>query len=151
VDTRERYLTRASEGESVDLGVATMRLLARGDATADGFSLAEFSGGEGPWTVPHVHNSTEESFFVLEGGFTFSVGGNDIEARPGDYVRVPRAAVHVLGGKAGGGRLLVLWVPGGLEQMFLELGRLPLGSIRDPRVRAEIAARHDSVPVQQQA
>jgi len=32
--------------------------------------------------------------------------------------------------------------------IFMELGRLPATSITDPKVRAEIAKRHDSVAVQ---
>ena len=43
--------------------------------------------------------------------------------------------------------LLCLWGPGGLEEMFLELARLSADSITNPEVRAEIAERHDSVPV----
>jgi len=31
--------------------------------------------------------------------------------------------------------------------MFIEIGGLPSESITDPKVRAEIAQRHDSVPV----
>lgn len=149
MNTPDPHVVHAAEGETVDLGVATMRLLAQGGSTAEGFSLAEFSGGEGPWTLPHVHNNTEESFFVLEGGFNFTVGGNDVEVGPGDYLQVPRATSHVFSGHPGGGRLLVLWCPGGLERMFLELGRLPAGSIRDPQIRAKISARYDSVPVEQ--
>jgi hypothetical protein len=38
-------------------------------------------------------------------------------------------------------------VPGGLEEMFYELGGLPAESITDPAVRAAIAARYDSVPL----
>jgi hypothetical protein len=45
-----------------------------------------------------------------------------------------------------GGRLLVLLVPGGLEEMFFELGNLPPDSITDPAVPAAISARHDSIP-----
>ena len=35
------------------------------------FTLAEFTGGPGPWTVPHIHQAMEESFYVLDGAFTF--------------------------------------------------------------------------------
>jgi hypothetical protein len=37
-------------------------------------------------------------------------------------------------------------VPGGLEEMFFELGELGPDSIRDAGVRAAISARYDSVP-----
>jgi hypothetical protein len=38
-------------------------------------------------------------------------------------------------------------VPGGLEEMFFELGTLPANAIRDPAARAAISARYDSIPV----
>ena len=47
----------------------------------------------------------------------------------------------------GGGALLTLWAPGVLEEMFLELGRLPAASLTDPKVRAEVSRRYDSIPV----
>jgi hypothetical protein len=43
--------------------------------------------------------------------------------------------------------LFTLMVPGGLEEMFFELGRLPPNVIRDPATRAAISARYDSIPV----
>ena len=50
------------EGQTVDLGIIQMRVLAAGEATTSrAFTLAEFTGGEGPWTVPHIHRGMEES------------------------------------------------------------------------------------------
>ena len=135
-------------GRVVDLGVTRMRVLAAGDQTTGrAFTLAEFTGEEGPWTVPHLHQQMEESFFVLDGGFTFTVGEDEIEAGPGAYVLVPRGTRHLLAAGAAGGRCLVLMVPGGNEDMFFELGELGADGLRDPAVRADIASRYDSVPV----
>ena len=47
----------------------------------------------------------------------------------------------------GGGRFLTLMVPGGLEEMFFELGELAPEAIRDPAARAAISARYDSIPL----
>ena len=126
-----------------------MRILAAGDADTRGaFTLAEFAGtGEGPWTVPHLHRGFEESFFVLDGWFTFTVGEQVIEATPGIYILVPRGTAHSISAAEGGGRFLTLMVPGGLEEMFFELGTLPPNVIRDPAARAAISARYDSIPV----
>jgi quercetin dioxygenase-like cupin family protein len=134
------------EGRTVDLGIIEMRVLAAGEATGRSFTLAEYTGGEGPWTVPHLHRGMEESFYVLDGEFTFAVGDQTISAGAGSYILVPRGTRHVISAEAGGGRLLTLMVPGGLEEMFFELGDLPPDSITDPAVRAAISARHDSVP-----
>jgi len=135
-----------SGGDALDLGIVKLRLLAVSEQTNGAFAVAEFAGGEGPWTVPHVHQHTEESFYVLDGGFTFTVGADEIQAGPGLFVVVPRGTSHVLRAAPGGGRLLTLWVPGGLEAMFVELSRMPAGSLRDPEVRKAISARFDSVP-----
>jgi len=145
--TGHAHTVAPGEGRTVNLGVAQMRVLAAGEATTKrAFTLAEFSGGKGPWTVPHIHRAMEESFFVLDGEFTFAVGEEKIPAGPGTYVLVPRGTRHGFTAGTGGGRFLVLMVPGGLEEMFFELGDLPPDSITDPAVRAAISARHDSVP-----
>jgi quercetin dioxygenase-like cupin family protein len=144
----DSYSVRAEEGEIIDLGIATMRLLAPSELTGGGFTLSEFAGAKGPWTVLHVHNRMEESFLVLEGRFTSSVGDGQIEAESGTYVLVKRGTPHAMTAHEGGGRLLTLAVPGGHEAMFRELSRLGPESLLDPKVRAEISGRHDSVPVQ---
>jgi quercetin dioxygenase-like cupin family protein len=124
-----------------------MRLVVPSSATNATFAVAEFRGGPGPWTVPHIHERMEESFYVTEGTFTFTCGTEEIHAEPGSLVLVPRGTPHLITGGPNGGACLTLFVPGGLEEMFLELGRLPPGGLTDPDVRAEIAKRHDSVPV----
>ena len=142
------YSVLPGEGRSVDLGVVSMRVLAAGEVTGGAFTLAEFYGtGDGAWTVPHVHRGFEESFFVLDGQFTFTVGSASIEATSGRYILVPRDTAHTITAAEGGGRFLTLMVPGGLEEMFFELGTLPPNAIRDPAARAAIASRYDSIPV----
>lgn len=133
----------------MELGVARMRVLASGEvANGSAFALTEFSGtADGPWTVPHLHRGLEESFFVLDGRFSFGVGEETVEAGPGTYILVPRGTAHMISAAAGGGRFLTLMVPGGLEEMFFELGALPPNAIRDPAARAAISARYDSIPV----
>jgi hypothetical protein len=56
--------TDTSSGDVLDLGTIRLRLLAVAEQTKGAFAVGEFSGGEGPWTVPHVHQRTEESFYV---------------------------------------------------------------------------------------
>jgi quercetin dioxygenase-like cupin family protein len=137
----------AGEGRQVDLGNVTMRVLAVDGEPSDSFTLAEFSGGAGAWTVPHLHRSFEESFFILDGSFTFTVADEAIAATPSTYVLVPRNTAHTICAGEGGGRLLTLMVPGGLEGMFFELGALSPDAITDVTIRREISSRYDSVPV----
>ncbi len=143
------HVVRPGEGRSVDLGVVSMRVLADSETVPSGsFALTEFSGaGAGPWTVPHLHRGFEESFFILDGAFSFTVGEHVTEATAGMYLLVPRDTKHSIVAAEGGGRFLTLMVPGGLEEMFFELGTLPPNAIRDPAARAAISSRYDSIPV----
>ena len=125
--------TDRSSGDVLDLGTIRLRLLAVAEQTNGAFAVGEFSGGEGPWTVPHVHQHTEESFYVLEGAFIFTLGADEVEAGPGSFIRVPPGTRHELRAAPGGGRLLTMWVPGGLDAMFVELSRLPPAASATPK------------------
>lgn len=141
------YVVAPGEGRVAELGVARMRVLAAGEPTGSAFSLLEFSGAEGAWTVPHVHRGMEESFFVLDGQFRFLIGDQHVDAPTGAYVLVPRGTPHALAAAKDGGRLLTLMVPGGLEEMFFALSELPPGALTDPAARAAVASIYDSIPV----
>ncbi len=141
------YFLDRAQGEMADLGAVSMRLIVSKAQTNGALAVAEFRGSEGPWTVLHVHRLMEESFYVLGGTFTFTCGDRKMEATKGSFLMVPRGTPHLMRAGPGGGALLTLFSPGGLEEMFLELGRLPADSITDPGVRAEIAQHHDSIPV----
>ena len=136
----------AAAGETADLGIAQMRLLLSGNHTAGHISAGEFRGAAGPWTVRHLHRDLEEIFYVVDGVFTFWVEDTEHVAEAGALVMIPRGTPHVFRADRAG-TLLVLWTPAGLENMFLELGRLPADSITDSTVRAEISKRYDSMPV----
>jgi mannose-6-phosphate isomerase-like protein (cupin superfamily) len=139
------YVSKAS-GQICDLGVITMRVLVE-DEAGGAFALVEFRGGEGPWTIPHVHEHTSESFFVQQGVFDFECGGERVTAQTGDYFLVPVGNPHMITAAPGGGTLLSIMAPAGLQEMFMALSRLPAGSLRDPVARREIAKDYDSVPV----
>lgn len=141
------YFLDQAEGEVANLGVVSMRLVVPSAQANGAFAVAEFRGVEGPWTVPHIHERMEEAFYVLEGAFHFKLGDRELEAKQSSFVLVPSGTAHVMTAHAGGGALLAVFAPGGLEEMFIELGRLPADSITDPNVRAQIARRYDSVPV----
>lgn len=123
-----------------------MRLLVSSQPTNGTLGVAEFTGREGAWTVPHVHQRMEESFYVLSGRFAFALGESEVEVGEGGFIMVPRGTRHLIHCVADGGTLLTLFTPAGLEDMFLELGGLPADSITNPDIRAAIARRHDSIP-----
>jgi len=85
--------------------------------------ISEVLPGGGP--PLHVHHREEEAFFILEGIVTFYVGDERIEAGPNTFVRGRTGIPHRFCNETSEpARMLITLVPGGLEQMFIELGTL---------------------------
>jgi quercetin dioxygenase-like cupin family protein len=76
--------------------------------------------GGGP--PPHIHHFEDESFYVLEGSATFFAGGQTIQAKPGDFIHVPRGTVHSIKneGKVPARALIIISPAGptGMQQFF---------------------------------
>jgi quercetin dioxygenase-like cupin family protein len=95
--------------------------LATGKETRGQFALLEQVTRKGNVPPPHIHHKEDETFYVLEGEMTFSVGDQTIRATPGTMVFLPRDVVHSFTIDSEQVRLLVLLAPAGLEDFFKEL------------------------------
>jgi len=68
----------------------------------------------------HVHQHEDEVFYVLEGTVEFVCDEDRFTGEAGAFVFLPRGLPHTfLGRSQSGARVLLLFVPGGLERMFL--------------------------------
>ena len=108
-----------------DLGDHSAVLLADAEETGGAYALLDVNAEPGGGTPPHTHTREEETFFVLEGRFAILIGGQTVEAGPGDCVYAPRDVVHAWR-NAGDtpARMLVLVTPGGIERFFTEVERI---------------------------
>jgi quercetin dioxygenase-like cupin family protein len=97
-----------------------MTFLATAEDTQGKFALIEAVGRKGSVPPPHIHHREEESFYVLEGEMTVSVGDHTIKATPGTLVVVPRDTVHSFVIDSEQLRTLTLLTPAGLEEWFKE-------------------------------
>ncbi len=55
----------------------------------------------------HIHPTGAETFLVLEGGYTFTLGESIIESIKGDFVFIPQNVPHKYNAGEHGGQLLV--------------------------------------------
>ena len=55
-------------------------------------AIAEFAAGQA--TEPHVHETMYEIYYVLEGQARYYIGGEIVDAEPGDFLVVPPGTVH---------------------------------------------------------
>jgi quercetin dioxygenase-like cupin family protein len=99
-----------------------LTVVATAEQTAGAFSLVHERLPRGAEPPPHVHHREDESFFLLEGELTVRVGDRTWHASPGSFVFCPRDVPHLLTVESDEVRMLTLCTPGGVEQLFVDLG-----------------------------
>ena len=71
---------------------------------------------------PHVHDTEEEAFFVLEGDLEFTLGEQQIAAPPGTYIYIPPGVRHAFTCHSEVGRVYNTLTPGGFDHGLLTQG-----------------------------
>ena len=126
-------------GQRLDLFGATLTIKAATSDTAGAYSLIDGvfqPGGFAP--LPHTHRDEEESFYVLDGEFEFSVGTSRFRGSRGAFVLVPRGLRHgFVNAGDDAGRLLIIHSPG-LEGFFLEFAELAASGPPEPQAIAAL-------------
>jgi quercetin dioxygenase-like cupin family protein len=128
-----------------------IRVKVAASETAGAFSLLEFilpPGGTG--SPLHIHPETQETFYLLEGELTLTIGDRTERVEAGALAHVPVGVAHRFSNDGPGpARLLIVLTPGGFEAYFRELAELPTGpdGRADPAVIRAIAERHGQVYV----
>ncbi|MGH9430659.1 MAG: cupin domain-containing protein [Terriglobia bacterium] len=97
-----------------------LTFLATGEQTQGRFALIEAVTRKGNAPPPHIHRREEESFYILEGEMTVSVGGQTIKGTPGTVIVLPRNLAHSFKIESEQIRMLMLLTPVGLEGYFKE-------------------------------
>jgi quercetin dioxygenase-like cupin family protein len=95
-----------------------LTFLATGQETQGQFALMEQCARKGNVPPRHIHHREDETFYVIEGEMTFSVGDQTIKATPGTMVFAPRDIPHSFTIDSEQVRMLVQVSPAGSEGFF---------------------------------
>ena len=113
----------------------------------DSFVIAEWQDAGGPTEPPrfiaprHLHHHDDEAWYVLEGVLRVQSGENEIEARAGSAVLVPRGMPHTYW-NAGPGRLRYLLIM--TPNIFSLIQGIHALKERTPATLQELFRKHDS-------
>jgi quercetin dioxygenase-like cupin family protein len=130
--TTEPYRLAAGEGlGDIWWKKGRMVVKARAGETGGKFSQVYCDEPRGSATPLHLHREDDETFFVLDGEVTVLVGDGRIDLGPGDYAFAPRGVQHAYIVTSERARMLVTISPGGLEELFVELG-VPVAGDNQP-------------------
>lgn len=127
---REAVLRKPTEGRTIAVVGDVYRFLATGEDTNGKYATFEAIVPPGGGPPPHVHSREEESFYVLEGEITFSIGDERLVASAGMFANMPVGTPHSFKNESSKpAKMLISVAPAGLENMFFEFGvELPEGS-----------------------
>ncbi len=109
---------RQSLEQSVWYAGWLLTFLATGEETGGQFALMEQIARKGNVPPRHIHHREDETFYVIDGEMTFSIGDRTIKATPGTMVFAPRDVAHSFTIDSEQVRVLVQVAPAGLEGFF---------------------------------
>ena len=116
-------LRKPNEGRTIAVVGDVYRFLATGKETDQRYAMWEAIVPPGGGPPPHIHSREEESFYILEGEITFTVGEEKIVATKGMFANMPVGSLHSFKNNTDKTVRMILSVaPAGLEKMFFDVG-----------------------------
>lgn len=97
----------------------------------------------GTFVPPHIHPAQDEFLYILEGRFNLLIDGKEVEALPGDTVRLPMGIPHGIYNKSGWTSKCLFWVSPTRQLHDLFWALHSLGPTPDPADVVAISARHE--------
>jgi quercetin dioxygenase-like cupin family protein len=114
------YVLPPGAGVADDPGVKASR-----HSTGGALSVFETTIEAGP--PLHVHDREDECFYVLDGELSVRCGGDTFDAATGSFVFLPRGRPHRFQATERPARLLLVAVPGGIEDYFIQINNATTG------------------------
>ncbi|MEM1329253.1 MAG: cupin domain-containing protein [Planctomycetota bacterium] len=110
----------------IDVLGSQTRVRLGAEDTGGAFALFEVNDIEGVGVPRHTHTHEDETFHVISGVVQLKVGEDEFMAGPDTTVFGPRGVPHSWIVEHGPAKMLIHTAPAALEQMFDELGELPM-------------------------
>jgi len=123
------------EGKTVTVSGDTYTYKAVGRDTDGHYGLVEITAPAGaPGPPPHIHETEEEAFYVVEGELRILVGERTMQAAAGAFALVPRGTIHTFSNPSSKpAKVLVLLSPAGFEKAFEEMAKVAPRADQPPR------------------
>jgi len=112
----------------------------------ESFDSKVLAEGAGPGL--HYHTKMDEIFFIQSGKFKLQRGEEEIIASAGATIHVPKNTPHGWKTLEAPSRLLVTFIPGGNQLMYLtELGELSRSGASWKEGITELQKKYDCIPL----
>ena len=124
-------ITESNAGKHMAIVGDINSILASKDDTEGRYSVVEVKIFPNGGPMPHIQTREHEGFYILQGEVTFTVERKEIIAQSGTFVNIPPNVIHSFKNKTNQlAKMLVILAPGGLENLFVEVGE----EVSDPTI-----------------
>jgi len=137
------YIVRPGDGNPLKLRTADVRIKASAATSGGVLTCVETRDPPGFLAPAHIHRSSSEAFFVLAGSYKFRIGDDEAECDAGSFVFVPPGVVHGYTAGDVDSRLLIIYLPPGIEEMWREMQVASAESPLTDKERDAIGRRYD--------
>ena len=141
-----KYFTHPGEGTLYERN-NEMRVKIPSSATKGTYEICEEICPAGFESKKHAHRKDFETFYIVDGSATWTVGDETIEATKGTIINIPPNVPHKVITQTGY-RMLLIFGPGEQAAMFDEMDKLTAEDRQNMDVIHGILDRHDVVPLE---
>ena len=135
-------IVRAGEREALNVLGMPLRMLCESRETGGAWSLFEEDVPLGMGPPPHRHD-WDEAYYILAGEIEFTIDGERVTSRIGDFNYLPRNTVHGFkGASPSPARVLIFAAPAHGSEFFAEVSAEVKSVPADLRKVPEIGRRH---------
>ncbi len=133
---------QSGEGKSLWVLGDLYTIKLAGDETGGSFAMLEARVQPQNEPPPHVHLREDETFYILEGEFTFLHGDHKFTAISGSVVHIPKGTLHTFKNVGTSwGRFVVVITPAGFEELFEQIGEPVTDQSSPPPFNLEVVER----------
>ncbi len=134
--TTSVLVRNANEGPAVWAVGSLFQQLASNDDTGGPFGLTLVTQRHGSASPRHVHTREAEAFYLLDGTLTYQAADETYKLGPDSFIYLPSGVPHSFRVTSSTAKFLVINAPGGLIDIYDEVGR-PAGERQLPPPDAE--------------
>ncbi|MBT2407501.1 MULTISPECIES: cupin domain-containing protein [unclassified Streptomyces] len=133
---KQAHVRQSGDGQAFWMMNGLYEVKASSEETGGAMTVMEMTVPEGMGPPPHTHPGTE-SVYVIEGTVRYHIGDETFEGGPGSFFHIPEGTVERFE-PTSTARLLITYVPGGVDKFFAEAG--------EPAQRRELPPQSKTPP-----
>lgn len=117
------------------------------DDTDGTYEVCEENCPPGFESTAHFHSENHETFYIVSGSCTWTIGDETYHCVPGSTVHMPPGVPHKVVSEEGV-KMLMIYGPAGTEAMFADMNKLTPEQRADKDYVAEVRGRHKTVNIE---